>query len=60
MEKKTDSIRPVLIYLKPTKEELAKLYSHDRREDIKDRRKLHTYIADDRRNGPADRRKTMK
>ena len=54
------NIRPVIISLKPTKEELAKILFRDRRVGLKNRRKLCTYIADDRRNGVADRRKSKK
>ena len=55
-----DNIRPVLIYLEPTIEELAKLPLRERRVGLKNRRKLHTYIADDRRGAINDRRKPKK
>jgi hypothetical protein len=50
-------IRPVILNLEPTDEKLAKLILQERRIRQKDRRKLHTYIAEDRRSGIADRRK---
>lgn len=50
-------IRPVILYLEPTDEKLAKLILPERRTHQKDRRKVYTYIADDRRSGIADRRK---
>ncbi len=37
----------------------AKLIFTEKRFGLKDRRKLHTYIADDRRSGIADRRKSL-
>ena len=60
MAKKLDNIRPVLINLEPTNEELAKLPLRERRVGLKNRRKLHTYIADDRRSAINDRRKPKK
>ena len=57
MTMKLDKIRPVLINLEPTSEELAKLHLRERRVELKERRKLHTYISDDRRSGIAERRK---
>ena len=38
----------------------AKENSAERRQGIEDRRRLHTYIAKDRRSGIADRRKHQK
>ena len=35
------------------------LKDSDRRTGPKDRRKVHTYVADDRRSGIADRRKNQ-
>ena len=52
-----DDIKPVVIHLKPTEEELARMILRERRMGSRDRRKLPTYIADDRRSGIADRRK---
>jgi len=55
--KNCDEIRPVILHLEPTSEELVKLMLRERRKFSKDRRKMHTYLADDRRSGIADRRK---
>ena len=52
-----DDIKPVILHLDPTKEELARTILRERRLGSKDRRKIPTYIADDRRSGIADRRK---
>jgi hypothetical protein len=55
--KENDDIKPVVIHLQPTEEELARIMLRERRMGSRDRRKLSTYIADDRRSGIADRRK---
>jgi hypothetical protein len=60
MTKKIENIRPVLINLEPTHEELAKLLLRERRAGLKERRKLYTFIADDRRSGLTDRRISKK
>ena len=60
MTKKSDTIRLVLIDLESSQKELAKLFLRERRKELKDRRKLNTYIADDRRDGIIDRRKPKK
>ena len=41
----------------PPDKPYAKLFFTEKRIGLKDRRKLYTYIADDRRSGIADRRK---
>jgi hypothetical protein len=41
----------------PPDKPYAKLIVKERRVRLNDRRKLHTYIADDKRSGIADRRK---
>jgi hypothetical protein len=41
----------------PSDKPYAKLIITDKRVRLNDRRKLHTYIADDKRSGIADRRK---
>ena len=41
----------------PTDKPYAKIFLKEKRGGLKDRRKLHTYIANDRRNGIADRGK---
>lgn len=55
--KKFDDIKPVVLHLEPTEEELAKIILRERRLGLKDRRKIPTYIANDRRCGIVDRRK---
>jgi hypothetical protein len=50
-------IRPVILHFEPTGEKTATLILTERRIRKKDRRRVHTYIADDRRRGIADRRK---
>jgi hypothetical protein len=55
--KESDDIKPVVIHLAPTDEELAKMILRERRLGLKERRKIPTYIANDRRCGIADRRK---
>ena len=55
--KELNDIRPVILPLEPTEEELAKMTLRERRMGLRDRRKIPTYIADDRRSGIADRRK---
>lgn len=60
MTRKRDNIRPVLINLEPTHEELTKFFLRERRVGLKERRTLHTYIADDRRSGIPDRRLSKK
>jgi len=55
--KNDDEIRPVILNLEPTEEELARLILRERRNGLHDRRMMPTYIADDRRCGIADRRK---
>ena len=52
-----EAIRPVVLDMEPTKEEKARLNLRERRSDFKDRRKVPTYISDDRRCGLAERRK---
>lgn len=55
--KNDDEIRPVILNLEPTKEELSKVILRERRNGLQDRRMIPTYIANDRRCGIADRRK---
>ena len=50
-------IRPVIIDFEPTGEKSAKPILIEKRIRKNDRRKIHIYIADDRRSGIADRRK---
>lgn len=53
-----EDIKSVVLSLQSTNDKLANLIIGDRRRG-KDRRKLHTYIANDRRSGIADRRKQV-
>ncbi|MGD8992163.1 MAG: hypothetical protein PVI00_11985 [Desulfobacterales bacterium] len=47
------------IKIGPSDKPYAKLIFTEKRFGLYDRRKLHTYIADDRRSGIADRRKSL-
>ena len=46
-----------ILKIGPPDKPYAKLFFTEKRFGFNDRRKLHTYIADDRRSGIADRRK---
>jgi hypothetical protein len=48
-----------IIKIGPTDKPYAKLIFTEKRFGLNDRRILHTYIADDRRSGIADRRKDL-
>jgi len=48
------------VYLERTDEKAPAKLRPERRKASKDRRQLHTYIAEDRRSGIADRRKRPK
>ena len=52
-----EKVRPVILFLEPTDENVPRELRPERRRGLEDRRKLHTYIFDDRRSGKADRRK---
>ena len=52
-----EKVRPVILFLEPTDENVPRELRPERRRGLKDRRKLHTYIFDDRHSGKADRRK---
>jgi len=47
------------VYLERADENSPAKLRPERRKGVKDRRTLHTYIADDRRSGIADRRKGL-
>jgi hypothetical protein len=49
--------REILLKIGPSDKPYAKLYVKEKRKGLEDRRKLKTYIANDRRSGIADRRK---
>ena len=55
--KETEKGRKVVIEIGPSNNPYAKIILPEKRKGPKDRRKLHTYIADDRRSGKANRRK---
>ena len=57
--KNNDDIKPVILHIEPSEEELARLPLRERRQGREERRRLPTYIADDRRSGIADRRKSQ-
>jgi hypothetical protein len=46
-----------ILRIGPPDKPYAKLFFTEKRIGLKDRRKLNTYLADDRRSGIADRRK---
>ena len=50
-------VKIVDVYLERADEHTPAKLRPELRKGVKDRRKLHTYIADDRRSGIADRRK---
>jgi len=52
-----EEARPVAMFIEPTDLNVPKELRPERRRGSKDRRKLYTYIYDDRRSGIADRRK---
>jgi hypothetical protein len=54
-----DKDRPVIFFFDPTDETVPRELRPERRRGEKDRRKLHTYIFNDRRSGKADRRKRL-
>jgi hypothetical protein len=51
------NVKVVDVYLERIDENSPAKLRPERRQSVKDRRTLHTYIADDRRSGLADRRK---
>jgi len=55
--KETEKRRQVVIEIGPSYSPYAKIILPEKRNGSKDRRKLHTYIAVDRRSGIANRRK---
>ena len=56
MEQK-DENRQVILERGPSSKPHAKIIISEKRKALKDRRKINTYIADDRRSGIADRQK---
>ena len=57
---RTDENRQVILERGPSSKPHAKIIISEKRKALKDRRKINTYIANDRRNGVADRRKPQK
>ena len=55
--KEIEKRRQVVIEIGPSNSPYAKIILPEKRNGPKDRRKLHTYIAVDRRSGIANRRK---
>ena len=49
--------REIVLKVGPSERPYAKVYTIEKRKGSEDRRKLYTYIANDRRSGIADRRK---
>ena len=58
--KESEKKKETVIEIIPPDRPYAKIILRERRTDQKDRRKIHTYISDDRRSGIADRRKRPK
>ena len=56
MEKSRNS-KQVIVEVGPSNKPYAKIIVPEKRKKLKDRRKLHTYIANDLRKGSADRRR---
>ena len=55
--KESEQNKETVLKIDPPERPYAKIIIKERRNDQKDRRKIHTYISDDRRSGIADRRK---
>ena len=55
--KRKDEKQKVIITRGPSSKPHAKIIISERRKASKDRRKINTYIENDRRSGMADRRK---
>ena len=53
----SENPKQVIVKVGPPDNPYAKIIVPEKRKRLEDRRKLHTYIADDSRNGLADRRK---
>jgi hypothetical protein len=49
--------KEIVLKIGPSDRPYAKVYTTEKRKGSEDRRKLHTYIGNDRRSGIADRRK---
>jgi hypothetical protein len=58
--KESEQKKEAVLEIGPPDRPYAKIIIRERRTDQKDRRKIHTYISDDRRSGIADRRKGPK
>lgn len=58
--KKNENKKQATYEIGPAGQAYAKITIPEKRSGPRDRRKLHTYIADDRRSGIADRRKKKK
>ena len=53
----SDNPKQVIVKVGPPNNPYARIIVPEKRKRLKDRRKLHTYIANDSRSGLADRRK---
>ena len=49
--------KKVVVIVGPSSNPYAKIFLPEKRMGLQDRRKTHTYVADDRRSGIVDRRK---
>jgi hypothetical protein len=54
-----DKDRPVIFFFDPDDETVPRELRPERRRGEKDRRKLNTYLFNDRRSGKVDRRKRL-
>jgi hypothetical protein len=52
----SENPKQVIVKVGPPNNPYAKIIVPEKRKRLEDRRKLHTYIANDLRNGLADRR----
>ena len=52
--------KQIIIKVGPPDKPYARIFTPDRRTELKDRREAHTFISNDRRSGLADRRKRQK
>ena len=60
MDDQIDNHISIIKIIGPANNPYAKVYIPEKRLNKEDRRKIPTYIADDRRSGIADRRKRKK
>ncbi len=54
------NVKKVVVIIGPSDNPYAKILLPEKRKGLKDRRKIHTYVAKDRRSGIVERRKPVK